>query len=167
MGPTCSIIYENEPIEKNLMKQKPRPFSNSFFSWRELGISIIQGLVITIGILFIYQTAIRFSYNENTTRTMVFATLISANIFLTLVNRSFYFSILKTIGYKNNMVLLIISITCTLTVVLIYIPKLAHFFNFERLDVSKLTSSICIGFISVIWFEIVKCWNRKKQASDN
>lgn len=167
MGPTCSIIYENEPIEKNLMKQKPRPFSNSFFSWRELGISIIQGLVIKIGILFIYQTAIRFSYNENTTRTMVFATLISANIFLTLVNRSFHFSILKTIGYKNNMVLLIISITCTLTVVLIYIPKLAHFFNFERLDVSKLTSSICIGFISVIWFEIVKCWNRKKQASDN
>ena len=149
------------------MNRKPRPFSNSFFSWRELGISIIQGLVITIGILFIYQTAIRFSYNENTTRTMVFATLISANIFLTLVNRSFYFSILKTIGYKNNMVLLIISITCTLTVVLIYIPKLAHFFNFERLDVSKLTSSICIGFISVIWFEIVKCWNRKKQASDN
>jgi Ca2+-transporting ATPase len=97
---------------------------------------------------------------------MVFATLISANIFLTLVNRSFHFSILKTIGYKNNMVLLIISITCTLTSVLIYIPKLAHFFNFERLNTIQLAGSMLVGFISVIWFETVKWWNRKKQASD-
>lgn len=32
MGPTCSIIYENEPIEPNLMQQKPRPFTNTFLS---------------------------------------------------------------------------------------------------------------------------------------
>ncbi|MEI6881382.1 MAG: cation-translocating P-type ATPase [Bacteroidota bacterium] len=167
MGPTCSIIYENEPIEKNLMKQKPRPFSNAFFSWRELGISIIQGLIITLGILFIYQSAVNSGYNESTTRTMIFLTLISANVFLTLVNRSFHFSILKTIGYKNNMVLLIISITCTLTATLIYLPKLVYFFSFERLNAAQLTSSILVGFISVIWFEFVKWWNRKKQSSVN
>jgi len=124
-------------------------------------------LVITIGILFIYHAAIRFTYNENTTRKMVFVTLISANIFLTLVNRSFHFSILKTIGYKNNMVLLIISITCTLTATLIYLPKLVYFFSFERLNAAQLTSSILVGFISVIWFEFVKWWNRKKQSSVN
>src|SRR5690606_18857835 len=32
MGPTCSIIYENEPMEKNTMLQKPRPFSTTFFN---------------------------------------------------------------------------------------------------------------------------------------
>jgi Ca2+-transporting ATPase len=167
MGPTCSIIYENEPIEKNLMKQKPRPFTHSFFSWHELGISIIQGLVITIGILFIYQTAIRWACNENTTRTMVFVTLISANVFLTLVNRSFHFSILKTIGYKNNMVLLIISITCTLTAALIYIPILVHFFSFERLNAIQFTNSMFVGIMSVIWFEIVKWLNKKSETLIN
>jgi len=44
MGPTCSIIYENEPMEKNLMMQKPRPLTTNFFNLKELTTSIIQGL---------------------------------------------------------------------------------------------------------------------------
>lgn len=34
MGPTCSIIFENEPMEKNTMSQKPRPFTSTFFNWK-------------------------------------------------------------------------------------------------------------------------------------
>ncbi len=45
MGPTCSIIYENEPMEKNTMLQKPRPFTTTFFKWKELATSVVQGLV--------------------------------------------------------------------------------------------------------------------------
>lgn len=156
MGPTCSIIYENEPIEQNLMKQKPRPFSNSFFRWRELGMSILQGLVITLGMVLVYQYAVKSNYSENITRTMVFVTLISSNVFLTLVNRSFQFSILKTIQYKNNLVIIIISITCVLTSALIYLPKLAHFFKFEDLFSTQVISCILVGFSSVIWFEFIK-----------
>lgn len=156
MGPTCSIIYENEPLEENLMNQKPRPFSNSFFRWRELGISIIQGLVITTGLLFIYHVAVTSNMNENRTRTMVFTTLISAIIFLTLVNRSFHFSILKTIAYKNNLVPLVLFITCFLTVLLIYIPQLADFFKFEKLEMIQVGTCLFVGFFSVIWFELVK-----------
>ncbi|HQX05129.1 MAG TPA: HAD-IC family P-type ATPase, partial [Flavobacterium sp.] len=52
MGPTCSIVYENEPIEKNAMQQKPRKMTETFLNWRELSISIIQGVMITFGVLF-------------------------------------------------------------------------------------------------------------------
>jgi Ca2+-transporting ATPase len=31
MGPTCSIVYENEPIEKNTMLIAPKPFTKTFF----------------------------------------------------------------------------------------------------------------------------------------
>ncbi len=81
MGPTCSIVYENEPIEKNTMSQKPRRFTDTFFNWKELSTSIIQGLVITIGTLFCYQYAIYQGFNEEVTRTMVFVVLVTANIF--------------------------------------------------------------------------------------
>src|SRR5690606_15094896 len=89
MGPTCSIIYENEPLEKDSMLQPPRTFSKTFFNLKELTTSVVQGLMITAGTMFIYQFAVRNGANEDTTRTMVFTTLITANIFLTLVNRSF------------------------------------------------------------------------------
>lgn len=163
MGPTCSIIYENEPIEENTMLEKPRLFSTSFFSWKELNTSILQGLIITIGILIIYQLALSRGYSEALTRTMVFTALISSNLFLTLVNRSFYYSIFTTIKYKNNMVVLIICITIFIAGLLLSVKPLLSFFGFEKMNLDEISISIGIGFASVMWFELVK-WRIRKQS---
>ncbi|WMN12117.1 cation-translocating P-type ATPase [Marivirga salinae] len=166
MGPTCSIIYENEPMEENTMLQKPKPLSSTFFNWRELSISIIQGLFITAGTLFVYQYSVFNGYNEALVRTMTFTVLITANIFLTLINRSFYFSILKTLKYKNNMVLYIIFITIFLVGLMLYVNPFTSFFEFESLNLKQLLLSVLIGFISVIWFELVKVFKRIKTSDD-
>ena len=167
MGPTCSIIYENEPLEKNVMLQKPRPLSTTFFSGKELSISILQGLVITIGILFVYQYSHQQFDNELVTRTMVFVTLITANVFLTLVNRSFYYSILTTIQYKNVLVPAIIIITLILTFGFINIDSISILFQFTKISASQAVFSILIGMISVLWFEILKIYLRsRKELSD-
>jgi len=162
MGPTCSIIYENEPIEKNAMMQKPRSLTSTFFSWKELAISIIQGLIITAGTLFVYQFSVRNNYNESLTRTMIFATLITANIFLTLVNRSIYYSIFATLKYKNTLVLLIVSITFLLLMLMLYIKPITIFFEFEHLSFMQLCISFFTGFVSVIWYEMIKLFKRRK-----
>lgn len=164
MGPTCSIIYENEPMEKNTMVQKPRPFTATFFKYNELFTSIIQGLLIITGVLISYIYAVNNGYNEPLTRTMVFTTLIAANVMLTLVNRSFYYSILTTIKYKNNLVLLIISTTIALMAILLYVSPLTTFFKFESLNFNQLSICIGFGFISVIWYEGVKWINRIKKT---
>jgi Ca2+-transporting ATPase len=165
MGPTCSIIYENEPLEKNTMLQKPRPFSTTFFSLRELTTSIIQGLLITAGSLCAYRYAVYFGFDEATTRTMVFTTLIAANIWLTLVNRSFYYSIITTWKYKNNLVAAIIYITIAMTGLLLYVKPLALFFGFKPLSMAQLGISIAIGFASVIWFEALKWRKRHRKGA--
>jgi Ca2+-transporting ATPase len=162
MGPTCSIIYENEPMERNLMLLKPRPFTNTFFNLKEITISIIQGLMITIGLLFVYQYCVTTNCIESVTRTTVFLTLISSNIFLTLVNRSFYYSIFTTLGYKNNLVLLIIGLTILITTLLLFVPVFSHFFQFETVSGSQISLSIFVGFVSVLWIEIYKWFKRRK-----
>lgn len=160
MGPTCSIVYENEPIEKNAMREKPRPFTSTFFNGKELTTSIIQGIMITIGALLVYQFAVGKGLNEELTRTMVFVVLIAANITLTLVNRSFYYSILTTLSYKNKLAPLMIGITLFITALLLYVPPLTKFFKFSTLNVTQLSVSIAAGCIFVIWFELVKWYNR-------
>ncbi|MFM6924405.1 MAG: cation transporting ATPase C-terminal domain-containing protein, partial [Ferruginibacter sp.] len=162
IGPTCSIIYENEPIEKNSMLQKPRPFSSTFFNMRELATSIMQGLVITGGTLFVYQYAVQQGSSEDTTRTMVFVTLIAANIFLTLVNRSFYYSVITTSRYKNNLVPIIIFVPITLMALLLFVTPLSKIFKFERLDAMELLISITTGLLSVTWYEAVKLMKRRR-----
>ena len=165
MGPTCSIVYENEPLEKDLMFQKPRPFSSTFFNWNELFTSIIQGLAITAGVLSVYQIAVQNGTNEAVTRTMVFTALISANIALTFVNRSFIYSIFTTFKYKNNLVPIIIGITIAITLSLLFVPPFTKFFEFERLGINQFFISIGIGLISALWYEIVKWRKRKKNKS--
>ena len=160
MDPTCSIVYENEPMEKNTMSQKPRPFSSSFFDLKKLTTSILQGIMITVGLLIIYQYAIQNGANEDTTRTMVFTGLVTANVLLTLVNRSFYYSIFTTMKYKNNLVVFIVGITIFVTGLLLFVPPITSFFQFERLTISQLAISIGIGFVSVFWYELVKLYKR-------
>ncbi len=161
MGPTCSIVYENEPIEKNIMLQKPRSITSSFFNWNELFTSVIQGLAITVGVLTVYQIAVGLGSNEAITRTMVFTTLITANVLLTFVNRSFIYSIFTTFKYKNNLVPIIVGITLGIITLLLFVPTLTRFFQFERISASQIGVSVGIGFLSVIWYEVVKF--RKRQ----
>jgi Ca2+-transporting ATPase len=163
MGPTCSIIYENEPMESNLMLQKPRPLTNTFFNLKEITISIVQGLVITLGLLIVYQYCVYQNCSESVTRTVVFLTLIASNIFLTLANRSFYYSIFTTIQYKNNLVLMIIGITVLITSLLLFVPLFSHLFMFDAVSTIQIGMSILVGFVSVMWIEIFKVFKRRSQ----
>lgn len=161
MGPTCSIIYENEPMERNLMLQNPRPFTTTFFSLKEITVSIIQGLVITFGLLFVYRYCVNNGCSESTTRTTVFVTLIASNIFLTLANRSFYYSLFTTLKYKNNLILLIIGITILITGSILFTPVFRTFFMFDVITIFQTGRSIAVGFVSVFWIEIYK-WSKRK-----
>ncbi len=160
MGPTCSIVYENEPMEKNTMQQKPRRMTDTFLNWRELAGSIIQGLAITIGVLFVYQYTVHNGGNEEQTRAMVFSTLIFANILLSLVNRSFYYSVIQSFKNKNILFVYAISITIILLFAILYIKPLADFFQLTLLSIEQLAMSLLIAAISVLWFEIYK-WRKR------
>ncbi len=163
MGPMCSIVYENEPAEKNSMQQKPRQMGNTFLSLKEMGISIIQGLAITIGILFIYQWTVKNDGSEQLTRTMVFTTLVFSNIILSLVNRSFHYSVFSSLKNKNNIMVFVNSTTLILLASIIYIHPIADFFAVVPLETNQILSCIIVSSVSVLWIEIWK-WNKRKRA---
>lgn len=156
MGPTCSIVYENEPMEKNTMLQKPRKMTETFLNLKELGISIIQGLVITAGVLFVYQYAVQNGNDEKSTRAMVFTAMIFANVFLCLVNRSFVYSLFESIRNKNKLFPIIIGLTLALLFAILYIPVFAAFFKLSSLSLQAIGFSVLMAGISVLWFEVYK-----------
>src|SRR5690554_5019048 len=162
MGPTCSIVYENEPMEKDTMQRKPRKMTETFLNWKELSISIIQGLIITAGVLFAYQFSVQKGSNEETTRAMVFTTLIFANVFLSLVNRSFVYSMFESFKYKNRLFPVIIGATLILLFAILYIPIFAGFFHVTGLNIPELGTAFLIAATSVLWFEVYKWIKRRK-----
>ncbi len=156
MGPTCSIIFENEPIESNSMLKTPRKMSTTFFSFQELALSIFQGLAITSGCLGIGYFFMMNNHNEAEVRTIIYSTLIFSNLFLTLVNRSFYYSILTTIQYKNKLIPIILLISLIVLFLSIYLPPIRNLFEFVELPITDLILCFGIAFVSVIWVEIYK-----------
>ena len=160
MGPTCSIVYENEPMEKGTMSQKPRKITDTFLNWKELSMSILQGLVITAGVLFVYQFTVQNGGDESTTRTMVFTTLIFANILLCLINRSFTYSIFETLHYKNKLFPMVIGLTLVLLFIILYVPFIANFFSLVRLSMTDLGFALLVASLSVLWFDGYKLLKR-------
>lgn len=156
MGPTCSIVYENEPMEPNTMDRPPRAIGQTFFGTRELLTSIVQGLVITAGVLGVYYYSLAQAFSETETRSLVFLTLLIANILLTLVNRSFYYSVFRTIRYKNSRMVWILSLTVVLMILMVYLPPLAAFFGITPLNWSQFGVAVAVGGASTLWFELVK-----------
>jgi len=143
-------------MEKNTMKQRPRKMTETFLNFRELGISIIQGLMITAGVLFVYQYAVHQAYDEQTTRGMVFTTLIVANVFLSLVNRSFVYSVFDSFKNNNKLFPLIITVTLGLLAAILYIPVVSDFFKVTPLSLDKLGFAVLIAGLAVLWFEVYK-----------
>jgi P-type Ca2+ transporter type 2C len=160
MGPTCSIIYENEPMEPGTMQRAPRKMGSTFLSLKQLSISIIQGLMITAGCLGIGYYYMQQGADETTLRTIIFITLLFSNIFLTLVNRSFYYSIFKTLAYKNNLVPLIIGITLLFMLSIIFVPFVRDLFQLNLLSLSVIASCIVVALVSTLWIEIWKMYKR-------
>lgn len=165
MGPTCSIVFENEPIEKNIMNRGVEEREKAFLKGKELIISIIQGLAITLVILCVYYFGLSYSLIEDEIRSTVFVTMISANIFLTLANRSFFYSIFEGFKVKNGLLNLVLFVTVTLTILMVYLPYLNQFFELAPLRISTFLWCVVLGAISVLWFEIYKWYLRRNNQN--
>lgn len=156
MGPTCSVFFEREPVEENIMVLPPRRRSVSLFEEDELLISIAQGVLITAGVIWLYYFSMYKGATLNETRTMVFTTLIISNIFLTFINRSFTQSVTKTIRYKNNLAPWILFTSILFLAVLHLVPPVRTIFGLATVTFTDFMLCTGVAFISVIWFEVYK-----------
>ncbi len=156
MGPTCSIFFEREPVEEDIMRAPPRGRDAGLFSREELMLSIVQGLVITAGVLGVYYYAMRAGNGIESTRTLVFTTLIMANIFLTFVNRSFTKTVLKTIHFKNSLAPIVLLISTAFLALMLLYPPARGLFQLAPIGLREFFLCLGVSFASVAWFEVYK-----------
>jgi P-type Ca2+ transporter type 2C len=91
-------------------------------------------------------------------------TLISTNISLILVNRSWHKTIFQLMKVKNPILLPIVSLTFMVLFGISYIPYLQELFRFSTIPLDIALFAIVMGFVSVLWFEVVKLIYRKKHV---
>ncbi|TMI71205.1 MAG: cation-translocating P-type ATPase [Bacteroidetes bacterium] len=164
MGPTCSIFFENEPVEKDLMLLPPRERMKGLFTREELLIGIVQGLTITTGVLILYNVFMKEHYSIEETRTVVFTTLILSNVFLTFTSRSLTQTLYYTIRYKNALAPVVIIISAIFLASLQFILPVRRLFQMTTLTLNEFLICLAVAFASVMWFEVYKMdlWRSKR-----
>jgi Ca2+-transporting ATPase len=125
IGPACSIFFEAEAEEANIMQRPPRAANEALFSGKKLAISLwqgIAGLLVAAGIFF---WGIFNGYDENTVRALVFTAMVAGNISLVLVNRS------PATEQKNPALYWILLGTCSGLALTLTVPVLRELFHFS------------------------------------
>lgn len=156
MGPTCSIFFEREPVESTIMQQHPRLVSSSLFSRPEIILSVVQGVAITAGVLGLYYYFMHQHATLEQTRTLVFTTLIISNIFLTFSNRSFRYSVLRTLRYKNNLAPIVVLAAAVLLALMLLVPAVRNIFQLAPISLNRFVLCLAVAFVSVMWVELYK-----------
>jgi Ca2+-transporting ATPase len=138
------------------MQRAQRKIKKNFLSGKQLQTSIIQGLMITAGCLGLGYYFMQHDADAATVRTIIFITLLFSNIFLTLVNRSFKYSIFKTLRYKNSMISFIIILAFAFIFLAVYVAPVRNLFLLQQLKFSDLAACFVVAIAGTLWIELFK-----------
>jgi Ca2+-transporting ATPase len=163
IDPACSIIFEAEKEEANVMSRPPKKFDEPFFGAKKIIFSCLQGSGILLVTMAIHVSGLYFSFDANQVRTMAFTTLIVSNIAVILTNRSWTDNIFTIIATPNKAVLWVVGGAIFFLTLILNVPFFLELFQFEKLSIVALLICIAAGLSTIIWFEIYKLIGLKKQ----
>ena len=162
IDPSCSIAFENEPADADLMQQPPRDASAPLFAGRTLGLALLQGLGVLAAVLAAFAWA-QPRLPEGEARALAFATLVVGNLALILANRSATQSLWSTLRIPNPTLWRVLGATLLLLAAL-YLPWATELLRFAPLPAQELAAAAGLGLLSVVWIEAVK-WLRRRHAA--
>ena len=160
INPACSIVFEAEPAEANIMRRPPRPTKEPLFGKRVLLISLMQGTVLLLVTLMILSYSKSLGLTDSVARAMIFTTLVIGNLGLILVNRSWQRVTLHALDNRNPTLWWIVGGALAFLFMTLTLPSLYEMFHFSSLSWQQLTLCICAGLGSVAWFELYKVFHR-------
>lgn len=156
IDPACSIVFEAEPEEKNVMRLPPRKSGEPLFGRRTWSVSLFQGLGVLVILAALYGFALYRGLPEPEARALAFTTLMIANIGLILINRSWEHSVLVTLRAPNAALWWVTGGAIGFLGLVLYVPALSELFRFGELHGIDLGISLIAGAGSILWFEAFK-----------
>jgi Ca2+-transporting ATPase len=164
IDPTCSIVFERQPAEKNIMLRKPRMPNEPLLDYSLIFKAIIQGVTIFAFAFGSYVYLLYQGLEVNTARTFAFVILIAANFFLVYVNQSEIESVFSAFKkFKNDMLLWLVNIGIFGGIlIMLYVPSATEIAKTVPLTEKQLISAILISGVSTLWWEVIKLLKRIK-----
>ena len=158
IDPACSIIFEAEPAETDIMTRPPRKQGEHLFGIRSIFLSLLQGFSVLIVLIAVFVTARSLHHgNNDVARGLTFTSLIVANLLLILTNRSMSRTIFSMFRVPNKALWWVVGGAAAFLALSIFVPflrdQILHFAPLHLLDIAVCLAA---GIVTIMWFEIFK-----------
>ncbi|PKO74595.1 MAG: ATPase [Betaproteobacteria bacterium HGW-Betaproteobacteria-15] len=162
IDPACSIAFENEPAESDVMQRPPRDANAPLFGGVTLWLALLQGLGVLAAVMGAFAWAAP-RLPEAEARAFAFATLVIGNLALILSNRSATRPLWATLRTPNTTLWVVVGLALALLLAALYVPWAVGVLRFAPLPAHELAAASGLGLFSVFWFEGIK-WARRAHA---
>jgi Ca2+-transporting ATPase len=162
VDPACSVAFEMEPEEPDVMRRPPRRPTQPLFERHIVVRSLLQGfgaLVVSAGMFF---GALYLGLPEALVRTMTFATLVVGNLSLIFTNRSLRGSSFARDLPINYGLRVLTAGAAVMLLLVLYVPALSTLFRVASPSAAQLTACLVAGLATVGWAETVKALDMKR-----
>ena len=156
IDPACSIVFEAEREEDDLMHRPPRGPAGSLLSPRRVVWAVLQGVIVFIILGGVFISAARMHMPDPDLRALTFTSLVLTNIGLILVNRSFTSSLMGAFLRPNRSLWILLGCVIGLLAVAIYWPPARNLFGFGRLHWHDLAVCALAGAAGLLLLEQIK-----------
>ncbi len=156
IDPACSLIFEAEPAEEDVMRRPPRKPDERIFNRRNVVISMLQGLSVLLLVAGVFSLGHVRGMDETEIRALTFTTLVISNLALILTNRSWEHTIWQARRQRNPAMSWIVGATLALLAFVLYAPFMRDLFQLAFLSAADIAICLGAGTLSVLWFEALK-----------
>jgi P-type Ca2+ transporter type 2C len=156
IDPACSMVFEAEGAEPNVMRRPPRDPKSPLLLPRRIAWALLQGLFALAILAGVMIAAVRWGMPEPDLRALVFASLVLINMGLILVNRSFDSSLLRAVSRPNRALWLLLGGVSMLLGIAVFWPPARMLFHFGQLHWIDLAACAGIGAVSLLVLEAFK-----------
>ncbi|MCL4499052.1 MAG: cation-translocating P-type ATPase [Chloroflexi bacterium] len=157
IDPACSVVFEAEPEEPNVMRRPPRDPREPLYGRRTIGLSLLQGAGVLLLVAGVYNTACCVvDRGMMEARALAFTSLIMANLALILANRSWSQVGVNLLRPPNPALWWVMGGAVAFLITALYVPALRTLFRFSTLHFGDILICMGVGFVSMVWFEVLK-----------
>lgn len=165
IDPVCSVVFEAEAEEADIMDRPPRDPQAHILPLRLLAWCAVQGTLALGLVAVVFGWAIRAGYSEQEIRSVVFAALVATNIALIFSNRSFGASSVDALTRPNRLVWWAIGGALSVLTAILSVPWLRELF---RLGPMELPAVVLCGGAALLLFlalQVLKDLGKVRLAS--
>jgi Ca2+-transporting ATPase len=167
IDPACSIAFEAEPEEENIMARPPRSRHERLFESKRVMLSLLQGFGVFITTFAVYGLFLHLGHSEADSRGIGFSALVMGNLALIFTNRSWTRTSWQSVRSMNRSLWTITIGTIVALLLVLYVPLLRSLFHFTILHPNDVLIAVLAGFFGVLWFEALKLANGRRRHHQN